>query len=169
MDINITAKNTELTDNIRKYIEKKLSRLKRIDNRIISVDVVISVERYNHIVDVKIKTPIDLIKAKESSKDMFSSVDLIYDTLERQLKKSKEKIRAKKRAEELISETPEPEAETPIIVEEEFIPKPLTLEEAIMKLEENEKHFVVFNNAENSKVCVVYKKKNGNIGYIVTR
>lgn len=169
MNINITAKNTELTDALKSYIEKKIGKLEKLCTKIISTNVVISVERYRHTVDVKINAAGEIIKAKEMSKDMYSSIDLVYDSIEKQLKKFKEKLQAKDKGskEEIGTETPS--YREPAIVHKEFIPKPLTVEEAIMKLDDNDSQFVVFNSSENGKVCVVYKKKSGNFGLIETR
>lgn len=170
MKITISAKNTELTKSIKDYVEKKIGRLERKIDANVTADVVLSVEKFRHIADVKLNIDGDIIKATESSRDLYSSIDLVYEVLEKQIEKLKDKLYKSKRKaaqqEELIQTTTERE---PVIVEEEFIPKPLTVEEAIMKLNEEDKHFVVFNNSENGKVCVVYRKKNGDYGYIVTR
>ncbi len=170
MQITISAKNTELTDSLKRYVEKKIGRLERKIDNIISADVMLSVEKYRHIANVKMNVAGELIVAEESSKDMYSSIDLVYEVLEKRIEKLKDKMRSKKRVsqEELYSK-PEERTREPRIIEEEFIPKPLTLEEAIMQLEEGDQHFVVFNSAENGKVCVLYRKKNGDLGYIITR
>ncbi len=170
MQLTISAKNTELTDALKRYVEKKIGRLERKIDNIISVDVMLSVEKYRHIANVKMNVAGETIIAEESSKDMYSSIDLVYEVLEKQIEKLKDKMRSKKRSSQEEMYVPrESEAREPRIIEEEFIPKPLTLEEAIMKLEDDDKHFVVFNSAENGKVCVLYRKKNGDLGYIVTR
>jgi len=169
MNISITAKNTELTDALKDYIEKKIGKLDKLCTKIISTDVVISVERYRHTVDVKMNAAGKIIKTKEMSKDMYSSIDLVYDSTEKQLKKFKEKLQEKSKNPKGNEVTEAPSDNETLIVREEFIPKPLTIEEAIMKLDDKNNQFVVFNNSENGKVCVVYKKKSGNIGLIETR
>ncbi len=170
MKITISAKNTELTPSLKEYVEKKIGRLQRKIDGTAHADVVLKVEKYRHIADVNLNIEGELIKATESSKDMFTSIDLVYEVLEKQIEKMKDKLyKSKRRQSQQGQFTEAPTEREPIIVEEEFIPKPLTVEEAIMKLNEEDKHFVVFNNSENGKVCVVYKKKNGDYGYIVTR
>ncbi len=170
MKITISAKNTELTDAIKGYVEKKIGRLERKIDHIISSDVVLSVEKYRHIANVKMNIAGEIIKAEESSKDMYQSIDLVYEVLEKQIEKLKDKMRSKKRGakSESFAQNSASSIE-PTIIEEEFIPKPLTIEEAMIKLDEDDKHFIVFNSAENGKVCVLYRKKNGDFGYIVTR
>ncbi len=170
MQITISAKNTELTDALKNYVEKKIGRLERKIDNIISADVMLSVEKYRHIANVKMNVAGEILVAEESSKDMFSSIDLVYEVLEKRIEKLKDKMRSKKRtAQEEAYREKEESTREPRIIEEEFIPKPLTLEEAIMKLEEDDRHFIVFNSAENGKVCVLYRKKSGDFGYIVTR
>ncbi len=170
MKITISAKNTELTKSIKDYVEKKIGRLERKIDANVTADVVLSVEKFRHIADVKLNIDGEIIKATESSRDLYSSIDLVYEVLEKQIEKFKDKLYKSKRKAAQQGEPVQPAAERePIIVEEEFIPKPLTVEEAIMKLNEEDKHFVVFNNSENGKVCVIYRKKNGDYGYIVTR
>ncbi len=170
MQITMSAKNTELTDSIKNYVEKKIGRLERKIDNIISADVVLSVEKYRHIASVRLNVSGEILKAEESSKDMYSSIDLIYEVLEKQIEKFKDKMRSRKRGvqEENYQEIEIPQTD-PVIIEEEFIPKPLSIEEAIIKLDEDDKHFIVFNSSENGKVCVLYRKKNGDFGYIITR
>ncbi len=170
MKITISAKNTELTKSIKDYVEKKIGRLERKIDANLTADVVLKVEKFRHIADVKLNIDGEIIKATESSRDLYSSIDLVYEVLEKQIEKFKDKLYKSKRKAAQQEESVQPAAERePIIVEEEFIPKPLTVEEAIMKLNEEDKHFIVFNNSENGKVCVIYRKKNGDYGYIVTR
>jgi len=169
MNINITAKNTELTDALKNYIEKRIGKLDKLCTKIISTDVVINVERYRHTADVKMNAAGEIIKAKEMSKDMYSSIDLVYDSMEKQLKKFKEKLQAKSRNSKKDVFVESSSDDETLIVHEEFIPKPLTVEEAVMKLDDKNSQFIVFNSSENGKVCVVYKKDSGNIGLIETR
>ncbi len=170
MQITISAKNTQLTDAIRNYAEKKIGKLNRKIDNIISADIVLSVEKYRHIANVKLNVAGEVLKAEEVSKDMYSSIDLVYEVLEKQIEKLKDKLRSKKRnAQEELYSTAQTSTREPVIIEEEFIPKPLSVEEALIKLDEDDKHFIVFNSSENGKVCVLYRKKNGDFGYIITR
>ncbi len=170
MKITISAKNTELTDSIKNYVEKKIGRLERKIDNIISSDVVLRVEKYRHIANVKMNVAGEILKAEEASKDMYSSIDIVYEVLEKQIEKLKDKMRSKKRGmQNEIYQQETPSSREPTIIEEEFIPKPLTIEEAMIKLDEDDKQFIVFNSSENGKVCVLYRKKNGDFGYIVTR
>ncbi len=170
MKITISAKNTELTNSIKNYVEKKIGKLERKIDANITADVILKVEKFRHIADVKLHIDGEIIKASESSRDLYSSIDLVYEVLEKQIEKFKDKLyKSKRKAAQQEEFTTANTEREPVIVEEEFIPKPLTVEEAIMRLNEEDKHFVVFNNSENGKVCVIYRKKNGDYGYIVTR
>ncbi len=170
MKITISAKNTELTESIKGYVEKKIGKLDRKIDANITADIILKIEKFRHIADVKLNVDGEIMKASESSRDLYSSIDLVYEVLEKQIEKFKDKLYKSKRKttqqEEFAKTNTDRE---PVIIEEEFIPKPLTVEEAIMMLNEKDKHFVVFNNSENGKVCVIYRKKNGDYGYIVTR
>ncbi len=171
MKIIISAKNTELTDALRSYVEKKIGKLENKMNDIMSADVVLSVEKYRHIADAKLNISGEIVKAQETSKNMYTSIDLLYEILEKQVEKIKDKMKSKnKSASNNFYVSDDSASREPKIIEEEFIPKPLTIEEALMNLEEEkDKNFIIFNSSENGKVCVLYLKKNGDFGYIVTR
>lgn len=102
MEFVFASKNIELTDAIKDYVVKKLSRLEKIYD-ILQAEIMINVEKYRHIADVKLITKQDIIKATETSHDLYASIDLLYDNLERQLKKLKEK-KSNKRKTSSISE-----------------------------------------------------------------
>ncbi len=111
MKITISAKNTELTKSIKDYVEKKIGRLERKIDSNVTADVVLSVEKFRHIADVKLNIDGDIIKATESSRDLYSSIDLVYEVLEKQIEKLKDKLYKSKRKaaqqEELIQTTTE--------------------------------------------------------------
>ncbi|MCD6223488.1 MAG: ribosome-associated translation inhibitor RaiA [Deltaproteobacteria bacterium] len=164
MNLNITAKNVELTDALRNYVEKKMNKLEKIAN-INETQVILSVEKYRQIVDVKLNANGEIIKAKETSKDMYTSVDLVYELLERQLRRLKERYEDRRKVTTTITEI----SAEPQIIKENYNLKPISIDEAVMQLNANEQQFIVFKNTENDKVNVLFRKASGNYGLIETR
>ena len=145
------------------------------------VDVIMSVENFRHIAEVNVHVNGHDFTAKEESKDMILSIDKAAKSLERQMKKFKGKIISNhhKPAPAGIIEVPE---ETVIASGSvggadglqilERVPRIVpaqTVEEAIIKLEDDERHFILFNDSETGKLNLVYKRPDGNYGVIETR
>ena len=91
MKIIFKGKHIEVTDAMRNYIEKKLSKIERHFDHILEVIVTLSVEKSRQIVEVTLQTNRALIRAEEETDDMYTSIDKVADKLERQIKKYKEK------------------------------------------------------------------------------
>jgi len=143
MQINYVSKNVNITENLQEYAEKKLSKLSRFFDNIENIEVVFSEEDWRdgskrHRVEVTLKANGKIIKASEANQDFRSSVDLVVDKLEAQLKKLKEKLVDKGRRTEsirgiLIEETKEEKPE--VVKVKRFLLKPMDLEEAILQME----------------------------------
>ncbi|MDN4593777.1 ribosome hibernation-promoting factor, HPF/YfiA family [Polycladomyces subterraneus] len=180
MNYVIRGNNLEVTDALRSFIEKKISRLEKYFNTPPSADahISLSVIRDDHKVEVTIPFPGVLVRAEEKSADMYASIDLVVEKLERQIRKYKTKINRKLRQEgSLRSQLVENENTTNAFVNGEDVPievvrtkrfhlKPMDVEEAIMQMELLGHHFFVFSNAETDKVNVVYRRKDGRYGLI---
>ncbi|MCD6132925.1 MAG: ribosome-associated translation inhibitor RaiA [Deltaproteobacteria bacterium] len=164
MNLSITAKNIEVTDALRGYVEKKMSRLEKITD-INEIWVTLSVEKYRQIVDVKLNADGEIIKAKETSKDMYTSVDLVYEVLERQLRRLKERYEDRRK----ITASKTEITTEPRIIMENFTLRPMSVEEAVTYLEAAKEQFMVFENVENGKVSILFCKTDGNYGLIETR
>ena len=164
MNLNITAKNIEVTNALKGYTEKKMSKLEKITD-INEIWVTLSVEKYRQIADVKLNADGEIVKAKETSKDMYTSIDLVYELLERQLRRLKERYEDRRKITATKTET----VTEPQIIVEDFSLKPMTAEEAVMQLQVTEQQFIVFENVENEKVSILFCKTNGNYGLIETR
>ncbi|ACK42685.1 MULTISPECIES: ribosome hibernation-promoting factor, HPF/YfiA family [Dictyoglomus] len=176
MQINYVSKNVNITENLQEYAEKKLSKLSRFFDNIENIEVVFSEEDWRdgskrHRVEVTLKANGKIIKASEANQDFRSSVDLVVDKLEAQLKKLKEKLVDKGRRTEsirgiLIEETKEEKPE--VVKVKRFLLKPMDLEEAILQMELLGHDFFIFRDAETDKIEVVYKRKDGKYGLIVS-
>lgn len=183
MQLIITGKNFELSEAIKSYAEKKLTNLKKYFDHIIEVDCTMSIEKNpaiekNQIVEVTIWANGIKLHAKEGSEEMYASIDLLVEKLEKQIKRYKEKLRSRARkaapikevfAEHTIFDVEEEkeEAEHQIVRTRRFTLKPMFSEDAALELEAAGQEFLVFANAQNQKVNVIYKRKDGNYGLIV--
>jgi len=178
MKIDFTGRGVEISDQLRDYTRTKLDRLVRHFADIRDISAVLSVEKYRHRAEIKFSTPKRGFHGSEETSDMFQSVDRVVDKLEAQVKKFKEKKTAKKRhttATIRASETPlngspaAPKENTGNdiqIVRTSTPVKPMNLDEAVEELDKLNQEFIMFRNADNDHVNVVYRRKDGNIGLI---
>ncbi|AEI14644.1 sigma 54 modulation protein/ribosomal protein S30EA [Flexistipes sinusarabici DSM 4947] len=175
MHIQITAKNIDLTDAIRSYVNKKIGKVKKYFDQVIEVHVVLEVQKNLHIAEVLVNAKGVFLKGLEKSEDLYASIDLAVDKIERQLVKYKEKIQSKKLMNKdfeepfklNVIETGSLDTDNPVTVISKQIPvKPMDVEEAVMQMDLLNKNFFVFRNADSSEVNVVYKRDDGNIGLI---
>ena len=170
MELNIVFKNIEPTDALKSYFEKRIKKLERIFKKDFDVKAVMSTEKFRQSVEVIVTIDGNVIKGEETSSDMYSAIDLVIDKLDRQARKYREKLKDRKHHnhEEVVSISTEEDIniERQIIKVENNIDKPLTVEEAALELESSENEFIIFRNAENGKINVLYKRKDGNYGWV---
>jgi len=177
MNIQITARNIELTDAIRDYAEKKVSKLEKYFDYITEANVLLEVQKNVHIVEVLLSAKGVFMKGLEKSEDLYASIDLSVDKIEKQLVKYKEKLKDKKIHDKdydtplklniLDSQSVEDsDTETRVIITKDIPVKPMDPEEAVMQMDLLNKSFFVFRNSESNEVAVVYQRDDGNIGLI---
>lgn len=186
MEIAIRGKNVELTDSLKEYIDEKVGRLERYLDSILAVDVTLTVEKNRSIentqrAEVTVHVNGNVIRAEEATVSMYSSIDIVVEKLERQLKKYKSKIynsmRDRKRSSKGKGFVPETEyasgngepadpAEPYIARTKEVILRPMTPSEATLQMELLGHDFHLFLNPESGNVNLVYKRKDGNYGLI---
>jgi len=171
MEITITFRKTDPVDSIRKYAEEKLKRLSKYFDFPAQAHVVLSVEKYRHIADVTLNVDGTVLKAMEETEDMYSTIDLVLDKLEAQVKRHMARMREKRsdlgKASTIFSSEPSTEGfEEPVIELENVEVKPMDPVEAVNQLNLSNKDFLVFRNSINNKVNVIFRKKNGNFGLI---
>lgn len=171
MKINITARKMELTDGMREAIEEKLSKLDRYFTKEAEANVTLSVEKERQKIEVTIPMKGHIIRSEQVSSDMYVSIDLVEEAIERQLKKYRSKIVTKKQSAAFLSEdflaadTPDDD-EIKIIRSKRFDIKPMYPEDACIQMELLGHDFFVFMNAETDQVSVVYKRKGNTYGLI---
>ena len=168
--ITITGRHFEITEPLREHVTEKLGHACKLLDKISSAHVTVSVEKNRHLVEIVIHSHGATLHAKEETHDMYSSLDLAVDKIETQAKRLKEKIKDRKHvAEETGAVEVEDEvgpARSQVFVAETFAPKPLSVTEAVETLQGCPDLFLVFHNAKNGLVNVLYKRGDGNFGLI---
>lgn len=178
MKYNIRGQRFQVTDALREYVEKKLSRLEKYFEAPTSdIQVTMSVTKGQHTVEVTIPLVGVMLRAEEKSEDMYASIDLVVDKLERQIRKHKTKVNRKFRqhsgVKALFREEGsavgvlENEEELELVRTKRFTLKPMDVEEAILQMNMVGHNFFVFANADSKEVNVVYKRSDGKYGLIV--
>lgn len=173
MKIKIAGRHTDASPALRDYVIEKTEALERFFDRIISVDVVLSVEKERQIADFHAHlTNRKRINAREESTDMYASIDKAIDRLKRQLVKFKDQLQDVKDRSSGGIQTDESEEAIPgkrIIRSEAYFQKPMTVEEAALQLEAIEKEFLVFVDVETDEIAIIYRRRDGNFGLIEPR
>ena len=171
MRFTITGRNIEVTQGLREAVEDKLGKLDRFFAPATEAVVRLSVQKDIQKIEVTIPGKGHIIRAEESSSDMYVSIDLVEEILERQLKKYKNKLIDKKQSapsfsEAFLQEDASAEEEIQIVKSKKFAVKPMDPEEACVQMELLGHNFYVFLNADTEEVNVVYKRKGGTYGLI---
>ena len=174
---NIRGKNIEITQPLRDYVEKRVGKITKYFDNMEEISVLLSVEKDRQIVEVTAEVRGGLIlRGQESNPDMYTSIDLVVEKLERQIHKQKTKLERRfrnggMRAEAFAAETKyqaerEDEGEYPIVKTKHFVVKPMDVQEAIMQMNLLNHTFFVFRDAQTEQICVVYKRTAGAYGLL---
>ena len=171
MKFIILGKNIEVTPGLRSAVEEKIGKLERYFNPQTEVHVTLSVEKERQKIEVTIPVKGNIIRSEQVSNDMYVSIDLVEEVIERQLKKYKNKIIAQKQSasffkQDFIEKDYMDEEEIRIIRTKKFDIKPMYPEDACIQMELLGHSFFVFCNAETDQVNVVYKRKGNTYGLI---
>ena len=173
MNYIISGKNIDVTDGLREAIYDKLGRLEKFFSEDTNVQVTFSVEKERQKIEVTIPMKGHIIRAEQVSDDMYVSIDMVVEIIERQVTRYKKKIIDKEqdvayfndRFLEDESEVAD-EDEIKIIRSKRFAVKPMYPEDACIQMELLGHNFYVFRNAETDEVNVVYKRKGSTYGLI---
>jgi len=175
MQIEVSFKQMEQSDALRGYVVEKLEKVLKPLVEPISAQTVLQVEKYRHIVKVTVHANGIVIKGREETNDMYSSIDLVLDKLGRQVKKYREKIvqhgnreilREFRASHTVLPENIQAGGEPEIIPQKELLLKPMTVDEAIMQMELMNKNFLLFNNSQTYQLNVIYIRDDGHFGLI---
>ncbi len=178
MQFSIRGERLELTPALRDYVEKKIGRLEKYFHAGLESNAYVNLrtQRDAQVVEVTIPLPGLILRAEESSKDMYASIDLVVDKLERQIRKYKTRINRKSRQEGSTQDlfvNPGPEQEEAeeqqnpdVVRRKRFNLKPMTVDEAILQMDLLGHNFFVFENSESSGFNIVYRRNDGRYGLI---
>lgn len=171
MRIGIIGRNIDVTDGLRSAVYDKLGKLDRFFSADTEVQVTLSVEKGRQKIEVTIPVKGNIIRSEQVSNDMYVSIDLVEEVIERQLKKYKNKLYDKHKAggsftEEYLENDYSEDEEICIIRTKRFDMKPMYPEDACVQMELLGHNFYVFINAETGNVNVVYKRKGNTYGLI---
>ena len=167
----ISGKNIEITEGLKNAIYEKLDKLDRFFTRETECYVTLSVEKDRQKIEVTIPVKGNIIRSEQVSSDMYVSIDLVEEIIERQLKKYKNKLIERQQGShylkpEFIEKDYAEDDEVKIVRTKKFDIKPMYAEDACIQMELTGHNFFVFCNAETDQVNVVYKRKDGNYGII---
>lgn len=176
MRITFNFKNFDPSDHLRKYAKERFGKLAKFmaGTPDAELQVNLEVEKFRHIADVVLTGKNMHISAREDSEDMYSTVDLVWDKLEAQMRKIRDKDKSHRRGGndtvrmDVISFDEDQSGAHKTIIKQtdHYEPKPMVVEEAALQLGKTDNEFLVFLNAENERVNVIYRLKTGNFGLI---
>ena len=171
MKFIILGKNIEVTPGLRSAVEDKIGKLEKYFNPDTEAHVTLSVEKDRQKIEVTIPVKGNIIRSEQVSNDMYVSIDLVEEIIERQLKKYKTKLIAKEQSagcfkQDFIEKDYMDEEEVQIVRTKKFGIKPMYPEDACVQMELLGHNFYVFCNAETDQVNVVYKRKGNTYGLI---
>ena len=178
MKFIISGKNIEVTPGLKDAIEHKLGKLERYFTPDTEIIVTLSVEKDRQKIEVTIPVKGDIIRSEQTSNDMYVSIDLVEEIIERQLRKYKNKLVARNQGHPTsyapsgnsfrkeFFDSEEETTEDDEVRIKKFGIKPMFPEDACVQMELLGHNFFVFSNAETDEVNVVYKRKDGSFGLI---
>lgn len=170
MKVQVRGRNIDVTAALKDYVEKRIRKLERYLDNMGDAQVTLTVERESHRIEVTVPINGMILRGEETTGDMYASIDLVVEKLEKQIEKYKGRLlrRSAKGVGESRVEAPVvPDDDGPSIVRtKRFAFKPMAVDEAVLQMNLLGHTFFVFSNAETDQVNVVYKRKDGNYGHI---
>ena len=171
MKFTIVGKNINVTEGLRLAVEDKIGKLEKYFTPDTEVHVTLSVEKERQKIEVTIPVKGNIIRSEQVSNDMYVSIDLVEEIIERQLKKYKTRIIDKHQGggsfkQDFLENDYVDDEDIKIVRTKRFDIKPMYPEDACVQMELLGHNFFVFVNAENDQVGVVYKRKGGTYGLI---
>ena len=176
MKISVTFRNAEGESWQKDYVAERLSKLKKYIDAPVDAHVVLSVEKFRNVAEVSLAANGLNINGSEEAKDMRLAIDAAVEKIERQLKKHKERIRGHKvsaNREEVMpgGETPEEGEDSQgagVVETRKMVLEPMSLDDAIMRLETARNPFIVYRDSLSEHVHIVFRRDDGRLALIET-
>jgi len=173
MNVHLTSRQTQLTPDIKDYCEKRLAALEKLLGFVTEVDLILSSGKNRHKAEIHIKAKGAGLVVVEESRDMMNSLNMVFDSLEKKIKKERAKYREKKRRgsreRKGFSLPAEAEAGEPakkIVRSDYFSAKPMSLEEAVIEFDLRRKEVLLFRTQASETWAVLFRRKDGNYGLV---
>lgn len=172
MKIDIYGRKMTVSDSMAAYATRKVEKLGKFFGDEPAVQVTFSTERGMQTAEIAFEVRGMYFRAKERTSDMQASIDGAVASIDRQIQKNKTKL-AKRIRHESFAKTVEAmddyhEEEFELVREKSVVSKPMTIEDAILQMNLLGHSFFVYRDSENESLCIVYQRKNGGYGLIVT-
>lgn len=175
LKVNVRGENIEITSAIRDYVEKKISKLDKYLDENVTATAHVNLRTYpdkTSKVEVTIPLPYLVLRAEETSPDMYGSIDLVTDKLIRQIKKHKTKVNRKSREKGIenvdfamdANDSEDDENKIEIVRTKNIAVKPMDSEEAVLQMEMLGHKFFIYEDAETGDINIVYRRNDGRYG-----
>ncbi len=177
MNIEYVARNFALQENVRQFTADKLRKATKFLEEPVEVRVTLEVEKHRHVADLHVAHRHGVLQATEETPDMKDAINLAVDKVEKQARRSRKRhMDSKRRADRVREEEQHWPVEVPDAAEAAAPPqviedrrleiKPMTVDEAVLALEDSRHPFVVFRDAANRRLSVLYRRRDANYGLI---
>jgi len=179
MEYRVIGRGVQVSDAIKNYVERRFEKIERVlnDGDITSMEIRIEKDAENYVLKVVMNLRGDILTVEEKNTDMYTAIDFASDALEKQVKKLRDRSRARHKAgirglsqaiaREMEKTEHEPETLEDKITSVKRVPLTLmSVEEAVLQMDVMNHNFMVFKNAETGEVNVIYKKKEGEYGLL---
>ena len=172
MELTVTFRHLEPSDALREYVTDRIARIEKYLGNTAEVHIILSHEKRANIAEAIVHANRATITAKEQHEDnMYASIDLVLDKIERQVKKHKDKISSHKEHTKAMhniysAEQPAASREQSIVKAESVSIKAMSVESALVQIGQNNEEFFVFKNIDTENVNVLYRRRDGDFGLI---
>lgn len=177
MKFNIRGQKIDVTQAIKEYAEKKIGKLEKYfaKSNELTANVLLKVRGKEQTVEVTIPIKKIVLRAEETNKDLYAAIDLVSEKLERQIRKNKTRIAQRKLKTNDIEINVDfdnseiEEAKDKVVKRKQMDTKPMSEEEAILQMNMLGHEFFIYKDDENGNTCILYKRKDGDLGIIETK
>lgn len=169
MKIHITGRHMRLTPAIREYVEQKLTKAEKYFDSIISVQVILAVDKRSHEAEIVIHAPKQTFRALARAVTLYAAIDLASDKIDSQLRKHKERIKNRHKPGESVPEVAEREMDPRPVrfsVVKQVAMIPMTAEEAAAQMDRLGFIFWMYHDKQSDDVHVIYRRQDESFGLL---